>query len=42
MSGVDVSIGYRQGRNIINVTYSNQGVGLRYQREVGWKSRSEK
>lgn len=42
VNGWDASVGYRQNRNIFNITYSSQGVGVRYQREIGWKKASEK
>ncbi len=42
VKGLDVSVGYRMNRNVLNLTYSNHGFGLRYQRELGWKTRSEK
>jgi len=42
VKGWDASIGYRQDRNVFNLTYSSQGVGVRYQREIGWKKSSEK
>ena len=34
LTGIDVSVGYRNKRNVFNVTYSRLGVGLRYQREI--------
>jgi hypothetical protein len=40
--GLDASVGYRQNRNIFNLTYSSQGLGFRYQREIGWRKASEK
>lgn len=42
ISGLDFSAGYRSKRDIFSVSYSGLGLGLRYQREIGWKSRSEK
>lgn len=42
VNGLDMSLGYRQKRNIFNITYSDQGVGVRYQREIGWSKPSEK
>lgn len=41
-SGYDVSIGMRLKRNILSLSRSNQGWGVRYQREIGWKSILEK
>jgi len=34
LSGIDVSAGFRHKRNVMSVTYSDKGVGLRYQREI--------
>lgn len=42
VNGLDASIGYRQDRNIFNLTYSSLGFGVRYQREIGWNKSSEK
>ena len=42
LTGLDASIGYRQNINVFNITYSSQGVGLRYQREIGWGKTSKK
>ena len=42
LTGLDASVGYRQNRNVFNVTYSIQGIGLRYQREIGWGKTSKK
>lgn len=41
-TGYDLSIGMRFKRNIISMSRSNQGWGVRYQREIGWKSILEK
>jgi hypothetical protein len=42
VNGLDASIGYRQDRNVFNLTYSSLGFGVRYQREIGWNKSSEK
>jgi hypothetical protein len=42
VKGLDASVGYREKRNVFNLTYSSQGFGVRYQREIGWKKSSEK
>jgi hypothetical protein len=42
VQGLDASVGYREKRNVFNITYSSQGFGVRYQREIGWKKSSEK
>jgi hypothetical protein len=34
LTGIDISAGYRNKRNVFNLTYSRLGVGLRYQREI--------
>jgi hypothetical protein len=34
LTGIDVSAGFRHKRNVMSVTYSDKGVGLRYQREI--------
>lgn len=36
-NGIDLSVGVRMDKDVVNLTYSNQGVGIRYQRELGWK-----
>jgi hypothetical protein len=41
-SGYDVSLGMRVKRNVLSLSRSNQGWGVRYQREIGWKSILEK
>ena len=41
-TGYDVSLGMRFKRNILSLSRSNQGWGVRYQREIGWKSILEK
>lgn len=41
-TGYDISVGMRLKRNILSLSRSNQGWGLRYQREIGWKSILEK
>ena len=41
-TGYDVSLGMRIKRNILSLSRSNQGWGVRYQREIGWKSILEK
>lgn len=41
-TGYDVSLGIRFKRNILSLSRSNQAWGIRYQREIGWKSILEK
>ena len=41
-TGYDVSLGMRFKRNILSLSRSNQAWGIRYQREIGWKSILEK
>ena len=41
-TGYDISVGMRLKRNIFSLSRSNQGWGVRYQREIGWKSILEK
>jgi hypothetical protein len=42
LNGLDASVGYRYNRDVFNLTYSKDGVGVRYQRELGWKKAFEK
>lgn len=42
LNGLNASLGYRHNRDVLSVTYSKQGVGLRYHRELGWKKAFEK
>jgi hypothetical protein len=41
-NGYDVSLGMRLNRNVLSISRSNSGWGIRYQREIGWKSILEK
>jgi hypothetical protein len=42
MNGIDLSVGYRHKENTFNITYSSLGLGVRYQRDIGWLKSSQK